>query len=275
MLAELPESDASGEIAQIYADVRRLCAVPYVSSMQRHLATRAGWLEWAWSSIGPVFHDGRAQEISWRLAEKLPIRTLDPIPTASLRLWNVDKRDEESIGAVCETFIRASPTNLIFSGILRRLLAGERPGKTTASEIVTEWVPPKPTSNTPPLVAIEALENNTRTALMTFSTTINDTPFVPGLYRMLANWPGLLAHLATVLAPRLSDPETIGACNDLAQAIDEAAAELLTTLPPLADTPHLPPASDFPAVLAAVETYRKTSPQMVIYSTLIHDALAG
>lgn len=92
---------------------------------------------------------------------------------------------------------------------------------------------------------------------------------------MLANWPGLLAHLATVLAPRFSDPETIGACNDLAQAIDEAAAELLTTLPPLADTPHLPPASDFPAVLAAVETYRKTSPQMVIYSTLIRDALAG
>ena len=39
MLAELSEADASGELAQIYAEIRTLCAVPYVSSLQRHLAT--------------------------------------------------------------------------------------------------------------------------------------------------------------------------------------------------------------------------------------------
>ena len=39
MRAELAESKASGEVAAIYAEVRRLCAVPYVSSLQRHLAT--------------------------------------------------------------------------------------------------------------------------------------------------------------------------------------------------------------------------------------------
>ena len=45
MLAELQERDATGEIARIYAEIRRLWAVPYVSSLQRHLATRPGWLE--------------------------------------------------------------------------------------------------------------------------------------------------------------------------------------------------------------------------------------
>ena len=45
MLAELRESDATGEIAGIYEQIRRLWAVPYVSSLQRHLATRPGWLE--------------------------------------------------------------------------------------------------------------------------------------------------------------------------------------------------------------------------------------
>jgi len=35
MLAELAERDATGDLARIYAEIRTLCAVPYVSSMQR------------------------------------------------------------------------------------------------------------------------------------------------------------------------------------------------------------------------------------------------
>jgi hypothetical protein len=46
MLPELQERDAAGEIAAIYGEIRRFWAVPYVSSLQRHLATRSGWLEW-------------------------------------------------------------------------------------------------------------------------------------------------------------------------------------------------------------------------------------
>ena len=42
MLPELVESKAQGEIAEIYAQIRSTCAVPYVSSLQRHLATRPG-----------------------------------------------------------------------------------------------------------------------------------------------------------------------------------------------------------------------------------------
>ena len=42
MLAELAEDAAKGEIAGIYGEIRRLWAVPYVSSLQRHLATRPG-----------------------------------------------------------------------------------------------------------------------------------------------------------------------------------------------------------------------------------------
>ena len=57
MLPELAEREATGDVARIYAEIRALCAVPYVSSMQRHLATRPGWLEWAWAALRPVFAD--------------------------------------------------------------------------------------------------------------------------------------------------------------------------------------------------------------------------
>ena len=39
MLAELPEDRAHGAIAVIYEEIRRFSGVPYVSSMQRYLAT--------------------------------------------------------------------------------------------------------------------------------------------------------------------------------------------------------------------------------------------
>src|SRR5215471_9851966 len=80
MLAELHERDAAGEIAKIYAEIRRFWAVPYVSSLQRHLATRPGWLEWTWAALRPVFVSGTAQRAAWRAAENLQVPKLAPMP---------------------------------------------------------------------------------------------------------------------------------------------------------------------------------------------------
>ena len=39
---ELPESEATGDIARIYGELRLYYGAPYVSSLQRHLATWPG-----------------------------------------------------------------------------------------------------------------------------------------------------------------------------------------------------------------------------------------
>jgi len=87
MLAELRERDATGEVAAIYEEIRRFWAVPYVSSLQRHLATRPGWLEWTWAALRPVFANGRAQAAAWRAAEGLRIPELPDISRQALRVW--------------------------------------------------------------------------------------------------------------------------------------------------------------------------------------------
>ena len=127
VLAELAERDAAGEIAAIYADIRRLWAVPYVSSLQRHLASRPGWLEWVWAALHPVFADGRAQTAAWQAVALVDVPRLAPIARDALRVWGVDAAGEATIRAVCESFVRVSPVNLVLSGLLRRLLDGERP----------------------------------------------------------------------------------------------------------------------------------------------------
>jgi hypothetical protein len=84
---ELAARDATGAIATIYDDIKRFCAIPYVSSMQRHLATRPGWLEWVWAALRPAFASGHAQTSAWRASEGLVVPRLAPIPRDGLRVW--------------------------------------------------------------------------------------------------------------------------------------------------------------------------------------------
>ena len=270
-MKELAERDASGDIAVIYDEIRRFCAVPYVSSMQRHLATRPGWLEWVWAALRPAFVSGRAQTAAWRAAEKLEVPRLAPLTRDALRVWGVGASGETAIRDVCDSFIRASPTNLMLSGLLRRLLAGERPGGPRSRD--ASWTPPPSIRALPPLVTVDTLPPAERAVLLSLGTPVDGQPFVPGLYRMLAQWPAFIAHLATVLAPHFHDPATAGACRQLLDAVDAEIPAVFASLPPLPATPPAPPASEFPSVRAALDAYRKTSPEMVVFSRFIRDAL--
>jgi len=75
MLAELQERDATGEIARIYAEIRRLWAVPYVSSLQRHLATRPGWLArlLEWQREAPTENPGDTDSMDYHFRRDVPV----------------------------------------------------------------------------------------------------------------------------------------------------------------------------------------------------------
>ena len=271
MLAELQERDATGEIARIYAEIRRLWAVPYVSSLQRHLATRPGWLEWTWAALAPAFTSGRAQTVARRAAEGLVVPRLAPMSRDALSVWGLDAAAEAGVRAACASFVRVSPINLVLSGLLRRALSGERPAGEAPAE--TGWSPPAPLGALPALVEAAALPPPQQAVLASLGTSVGGEPFVPGLYRMLATWPGLLAHVATVLRPLMDDGATRQACQRLLAAVDAEIGPVFALLPPLPAAPPRPPAAEVPAVLAALDTYRKTSPEMVVFGRMLGDAL--
>jgi hypothetical protein len=266
VLKELSEEHASGELALIYREIRRFCAVPYVSSLQRHLATRPGWLEWGWQSVRPVFANGIAQEAAWQAAQKVTAEPLPAVTPAVAEIWGVDEDARETIRAIAKLFVRVSPTNLMFSAMLRYLLAGEEArGQTQPSA----WLPPLAIVEPPPMVAFEALSAPTYDALLGFGTTVAGQPFVPGLYRMLGHWPGFLGFLNATLAPRLSDPESAAACLRIQQRIDEASRQVFAKLPATKGDWPMPPVAEHAGVLDAIERYRVTSPQMIVFGSLI------
>jgi len=271
MLAELREADATGDIAAIYEQIRRLWAVPYVSSLQRHLATRPGWLEWTWAAVGSIFASGVAQAAAWRAADGLAVPRLAPISRDALAVWGVDATGEAAIRATCASFVRVSPVNLVLSGLLRRLLNGERPAASNGAPAA--WTPPPSLGPLPALADPAKLPVAERAVLGMLGTTVGGQVFVPGLYRMLAAWPGFLAHVATVLRPHLDDAPTRAAGQRLLAAVDAEIPRLFARLPPLPVRPAVPPAAEFGEVLAALDTYRKTSPEMVVFGRMLGDSL--
>src|SRR5580698_6494522 len=112
LLGELSEDAATGRIAEIYDEIRRFSGVPYVSSLQRYLATMPGVLEWAWGAVRPAMVSGVIPETGWRLARAVRIPALPRVSAAVLRTWGVDTAGLTAIRNIAENFVRVSPVNL-------------------------------------------------------------------------------------------------------------------------------------------------------------------
>jgi len=78
-----------------------------------------------------------------------------------------------------------------------------------------------------------------------------------------------------VLRPHLDDAATRAAGQRLLAAVDAEIPRVFATLPSLPARPGMPPAAEFAQVLAALGTYRKTSPEMVVFGRMLGDALPG
>ena len=140
LLAELPEDQATGAIAEIYDEIRRFSGVPYVSSLQRYLATMPGVLEWAWAAIRPAMVSGAIPETGWRLADSVSLAPFPPVSAATRAAWKLDMGAYATIGSIAENFVRVSPVNLMTGACLRLLLTGPAP---RGSGFDAAWTPPQ------------------------------------------------------------------------------------------------------------------------------------
>jgi hypothetical protein len=123
------------------------------------------------------------------------------------------------------------------------------------------------------MVDLAALDPAARKAVMLLASEMGGKPFVPGLYRMLVHWPGLVAHLATALGPRLASIPVTSAFDELRRRIDAAVPDVLAGLPPVSSSHARPSDADRAAFFSVGQTYRRTSPELVVVGQLLMDAL--
>jgi len=269
---EVAEAEATGDVALVYEEIRRTYAVPYVSSLFRHLAVHPGLLPWAWGIVRPALLSGAVQRLAWQRVDITELPTLPPLSREALARLGVDTESLSAIRTICESFARVSPINLVVAACLARLLGEGQSGAASAAVTLQPADLPAPLPAMPGMVPAAEMTPQTRAVLTTSETELAGEVFVPGLWRILAHWPRFLTHLSASLAPLLRDPAVLAACERIAGRITSVAPSVLAALGPPAEPAPLAP-GETPAILCAIRTYRGTSPQMVGFGTLIRNAL--
>jgi hypothetical protein len=203
-LPAISESEATGLIAQIYADIRSVNRVSAVNLIWRHLATIPGALPWVWTTIRPLYADGTVGRDAAALRAGLSLPELPPWPTAALRSAGLQEGDIAGIRTVLAACDRTNAMALIaFLAVLLRLEGVLLPVDIVARRPAPVPAAPEPEWSLPPLLELAEMSPSTAELVLSINGfgAIHRQPILASMYRYLAHWPVYLALVWTALAP--------------------------------------------------------------------------
>lgn len=194
-LPAITEAAATGEIAELFADIRATVGVRVVNLVWRHLATMDGALPWAWAAVKPLYLEGLPDA-----AMAAFHRTMDVPRLVSL----AGGEEPASVDAVLASYDHSNTINLFALGALRAWLNGDvardgtiQPGPRQAA----------PDRALPKLASEQDVAPETW-ALVLRLNRFGDEPrplILASMYRHLAHAPSFLQRVAGALTPVAAD----------------------------------------------------------------------
>jgi hypothetical protein len=211
----IAEADATGEIAELYADIRQSLGMPFVNLVWRNVASVPGGLKWAWTTMKPLYQQGAVYVEARQLRDS---QTLPPVPTlprAVLRAVGVDAAAEISIRAAIDGYDRGNPLNIVTFSALMSRLRGEKPSAPPPAPV--EAGPESPAAGeTPKMLNFDQMDPvaaDMVRAVNLLGARGRAREIQVSLPRNLAHWPGFLSLYWTILAP-LHDDGRLADCID-------------------------------------------------------------
>jgi hypothetical protein len=200
----ITEATATGETAEIFADIRRVLGVEVVNLIWRHLATIPGALPWAWGMLRPLYMDGSIAAEAAALRNELDLPPLPPFPAEALVAADLAGGDLSSIRNVLAAYDRTNAMAIVAFSVLLRRLDDESPAVDVAAKHrtgVSRELPPS--IPLPPLPSMAELRPTTAELVRMLNRlgTRRDNPILASMYRHLAYWQAYLALAWTLIAP--------------------------------------------------------------------------
>jgi hypothetical protein len=235
------EQAATGETAEIFADIRSTLNVEVVNLIWRHLATFPGALQWVWASLKPLYL-GPAIVPADNIRKTLALPHLPPLSRDTLRAAGLDVSALSSIRAILDSYQHTNALALVcFSAFLARFQGAE------ASQKATPFPVDSDKSHLPPSrVALPRLipmtEMNPSLANLIYELNgfgeDGDAALVASMYRHLAHWPTYLALVRTMLVPLQESGELqvlVAATRRIGDNLGAALAGEMSTTAPRSD----------------------------------------
>ena len=191
------ESDARGDIADIYADIRKVLGTSVVNLIWRNLATMPGALEWTWSTVRPLYRgDAPLHAETVRVTIALP--DWPAFSADTLLAAGVDEAEQALIrnARQLSAYQRARAGRSVGAAGALRTAAGRcRRACRRRAEALG-----RPDSG---VAADGCLDPEVAALVGELNTFGEDTEpkLIASMYRHLAYWPAYLALVRTMLAP--------------------------------------------------------------------------
>jgi hypothetical protein len=192
----LDEASATGQAAEIFADIRRTMRIPLVTSIWRGLAGMEDSLSRVWTLARPIYASGLPEHALARAIARTTLPRPEPLAPTQLACLGLRERDLNDIRAILGAYNRSNGMNLVALAALVTPPSPEGANRAAATP-VPSWPPLRP------LLAREAIPDATWTMVRhvnAFGAPGIDSA-VATLWRHLAHWPGFLALVYSAFAP--------------------------------------------------------------------------
>ena len=110
---EITEKEATGEVAEIYQDIRETMNMPFPQTIWRNLATKEGALQWVWSSLKPIYQSGAVAHYASELRRSLDVSSVSPIPASALNILGISNQDRQYISEFLDNMNFGNSQNII------------------------------------------------------------------------------------------------------------------------------------------------------------------
>jgi hypothetical protein len=190
----IAESEATGEIADLFADIREVVGVRVVNLVWRHLATFEGALPWAWNAVKPLYLAGLPDEAARLFRETMQVPKIASLAGAQ----------PTALDAVLASYDHSNTINLFALGALVAKLRGEAAGEGTAPEGARL---PAPDVALPELLSQKDVGPQTWARVLRLNQFADrrEPLILASMYRHLAHWPRFLEQIEAALTPLQAD----------------------------------------------------------------------
>ncbi len=233
-VSAISETEATGETAAIFADIRATMEIPLITSIWRSLYDVEDGLPTAWRAVKPIYQSGQVAPALGRVIAAADLPVPEPLVPGQLACAGIGAGDLAAIRAIVDAYNRSNGMNMVALTALVVAPAGARPD---------DPVPPAPVwPELRPLLAQEdidpapwALLNEIRH--LGYQGPRRNNAVLATLWRHLAHWPGLLALIQTGFAPLREDGGIVRSCQHVHELAQNEGARLAQFEP---DTSALP-----------------------------------
>jgi hypothetical protein len=192
------ESEATGKVAEIYADIREVLGTSIVNLIWRHLATMPGALEWTWSTARQLYV-GPAPEYAEAVRRLIDLPAVPPFSPDTLAAAGLSDDDVVRIRDILDSY---QHTNALALVVLSALVMHYEP---TRQDTVN------PSDEAPRLVGVKLPElppmQSLKPEVVRLIEELNgfgedtDKSLIASMYRHFGYWPTYLSLVRTMLVP--------------------------------------------------------------------------